>query len=182
MSDIQKKTYSNRNTYSLDIVFKCNDQESELKRLQQVLRKNPKDAEAHYRLGLLYDNLGHYKDALNSFRQAENLVRSTRVSKADIRRAIDSADHAFSQLVAGHYVKAVSLFESALELYPDFKRAQDGLKVAAGKINPPDTTREAASAGTDTSDSDVDQFAFKEQASKFRLKLSKSFKAIRIKM
>ncbi len=46
--------------------------EEKIEAYKQAIRINPDDAEAHTNLGLAYNNLGMYKEAIESFKQQEN--------------------------------------------------------------------------------------------------------------
>ena len=42
----------------------------ELEDAKEEVRKNPDDAEAHFNLGVAYENLGMYKEAIEPYKQA----------------------------------------------------------------------------------------------------------------
>ena len=48
----------------------ASDVEEEIEAYKQAIRINPDDAEAHYNLGVVYANLGMYKEAIESYKQA----------------------------------------------------------------------------------------------------------------
>ena len=83
--------------------------------------KNRDDAEAHYALGQTYANLGQYSEAIREYREATKLKEDD----PDIYYDLGVAHTKLAQ-----YDAAAAAFSKALEIDPDYYRAQDGLDEA----------------------------------------------------
>jgi Flp pilus assembly protein TadD len=88
---------------------------------KKYLADNPDDAEAHYALGQTYAGLGQYSEAIREYREAT-------------RRKEDDPDIFYDLGVAhtklAQYDAAAAAFSKALQIDPDYYRAQDRLDEA----------------------------------------------------
>jgi len=99
--------------------------ESQYKKAVEAYKKyldaNPDDAEAHYNLGQTYANLEQFSEAIREYRQATKL-------KADDPDMYFDLGMAHTKLA--QYEPAAAAFSKALEIDPDYYRAQDALDEA----------------------------------------------------
>lgn len=104
---------------------KRDEAEAEYKKAVDTYKKhldaNPDDAEAHYNLGQTYANLGQYSEAIREYRQATRLKNDD----PDIYYDLGVAHTKLAQ-----YEPASAAFSKALEIDPDYYRAQDALDEA----------------------------------------------------
>lgn len=104
---------------------KREDAEAEYKKAvetyQKHLETNPDDFEAHYNLGQTHANLGQYSEAIREYRQATRL----KTDDPDIYYDLGVAHTKLAQ-----YEPAAAAFSKALEIDPDYYRAQDALDEA----------------------------------------------------
>jgi tetratricopeptide (TPR) repeat protein len=104
---------------------KREEAEAEYKKTVQAYKKyfdtNDEDAEAHYNLGQTYANLGQYSDAIREYRAATKL----KDDDPDIYYDLGVAHTKLAQ-----YDAAAAAYSKALEIDPDYYRAQDGLDEA----------------------------------------------------
>ena len=104
---------------------KRDEAEAEYKKAVDTYKKhldgNPDDAEAHYNLGQTYANLGQYSEAIREYRQATRL----KTDDPDIYYDLGVAHTKLAQ-----YEPASAAFSKALEIDPDYYRAQDALDEA----------------------------------------------------
>jgi len=99
--------------------------ESQYKKAVEAYKKyldaNPDDAEAHYNLGQTYANLEQFSEAIREYRQATKL-------KADDPDMYFDLGIAHTKLA--QYEPAAAAFSKALEIDPEYYRAQDALDEA----------------------------------------------------
>lgn len=99
--------------------------ESQYKKAVEAYKKyldaNPDDAEAHYNLGQTYANLDQFSEAIREYRQATKL----KADDPDIYFDLGMAHTKLAQ-----YEPAAAAFSKALEIDPDYYRAQDALDEA----------------------------------------------------
>ena len=88
---------------------------------KKYLDANPDDAEAHYNLGQTYANLEQFSEAIREYRQATKL-------KSDDPDMYFDLGMAHTKLA--QYEPAAAAFSKALEIDPDYYRAQDALDEA----------------------------------------------------
>ena len=88
---------------------------------KKYFEENREDAEAHYALGQTYANLGQYSEAIREYREATKL----KDDDPDIFYDLGVAHTKLAQ-----YDAAAAAFSKALEIDPDYYRAQDGLDEA----------------------------------------------------
>jgi tetratricopeptide (TPR) repeat protein len=104
---------------------KPEEAESQYKKAVEAYKKyfesNPEDAEAHYNLGQAYSNLGQYSEAVREYRVATKLKNDD----PDIYYDLGMAHTKLAQ-----YDAAAAAFSKALEIDPDYYRAQDALNEA----------------------------------------------------
>lgn len=104
---------------------KRDEAETEYKKAVETYKKhldgNPDDAEAHYNLGQTYANLAQYSEAIREYRQATRL----KTDDPDIYYDLGVAHTKLAQ-----YEPASAAFSKALEIDPDYYRAQDALDEA----------------------------------------------------
>ena len=115
--------------------------ESQYKKAVEAYKKyldsNPDDAEAHYNLGQTYANLDQFSEAIREYRQATKL----KADDPDIYFDLGIAHTKLAQ-----YEPAAAAFSKALEIDPDYYRAQDALdearegikRIKAGKTHQED--------------------------------------------
>ena len=101
---------------------KSEEAQGEYKKAVEAYKKyfeeNRDDAEAHYALGQTYANLGNYSEAIREYREATKL----KTDDPDIYYDLGVAHTKLAQ-----YDAAAAAFSKALEIDPDYYRAQDGL-------------------------------------------------------
>jgi len=104
---------------------KRDEAEAEYKKAVAAYKKyfeeHDDDAEAHYALGQTYANLGQYSDAIREYREATKL-------KEDDPDMFYDLGVAYTKLA--QYDAAATAFSKALDIDPDYYRAQDGLDEA----------------------------------------------------
>jgi Flp pilus assembly protein TadD len=104
---------------------KREEAEAEYKKTVEAYKKyfeqNRDDGEAHYALGQTYANLGQFSDAIREYREATKLKEND----PDIYYDLGVAYTKLAQ-----YDAAAAAFSKALEIDPDYYRAQDGLDEA----------------------------------------------------
>jgi len=88
---------------------------------KKYYEKDREDAEARYALGQTYANLGQYSEAIREYREATKLKEDD----PDIYYDLGVAHTKLAQ-----YEPAAAAFSKALEIDPDYFRAQDGLDEA----------------------------------------------------
>lgn len=108
-----------------EAVQKREQAESQYKKAVEAYKKyldaNPDDAEAHYNLGQTYANLEQFSEAIREYRQATKL----KADDPDIYFDLGMAHTKLAQ-----YEPAAAAFSKALEIDPDYYRAQDALDEA----------------------------------------------------
>lgn len=104
-------------------------QEAE-KELQEALRLNPKDSENHKNMGSVLSRLGQTTEALKYYTQAVEL-------DPQCAEAYYEMGNVFMELEPGGN-KAVSAFEKALQIQPDFVRARVNYGNLLLELNRPD--------------------------------------------
>lgn len=92
---------------------------------KKYFEQNENDAQAHYDFGQTYAGLGQYSDAIREYREATKLK--------------DDDPDVFYDLGVAHtklaqYDQAAAAFQKALDIDPDYYRAQDGLDEAKAGI------------------------------------------------
>lgn len=104
---------------------KRDEAEAEYKKAVATYKKyfeeNDNDAEAHYALGQTYASLGQYSEAIRQYKEATKLKEND----ADMFYDLGVAYTKLAQ-----YDAAAAAFSKALEIDPDYYRAQDGLDEA----------------------------------------------------
>ena len=88
---------------------------------KKYLGENRDDAEAYYNLGQTYAGLAQYSEAIRQYREATK-------RKEDDPDVFYDLGVAYTKLA--QYDEAAAAFSKALEIDPDFYRAQDGLDEA----------------------------------------------------
>jgi tetratricopeptide (TPR) repeat protein len=84
---------------------------------EELVRKNPNDADAHRNLGITYHNYSHYQKAIASFKEAIRI-------KPEFAQAYYHLGNAYKELgnygspneVLGRYKKAVSAYKEVIRL------------------------------------------------------------------
>ena len=79
----------------------------ELEDAKEDVRKYPNDADAHYNLGIAYNNLGQYQEAIRI--------------KPDHARAHNNLGYAYDEL--GQYQNAIASYKEAIRIKPDYADA-----------------------------------------------------------
>jgi tetratricopeptide (TPR) repeat protein len=92
---------------------------------KKYFEQNENDAQAHYDFGQTYAGLGQYSDAIREYRESTKLK--------------DDDPDVFYDLGVAHtklaqYDQAAAAFQKALDIEPDYYRAQDGLDEAKAGI------------------------------------------------
>ena len=93
---------------------------------KKYLESNPDDAEAHYNIGQAYANLDQFSEAIREYRTATKL----KTDDPDMYYDLGVAHTKLAQ-----YEPAAAAFSKALEIDPDYYRAQDALDEAKEGIN-----------------------------------------------
>ena len=83
----------------------------ELEDAQKKVRQNPNDADAHYNLGVAYNNLGQHKEAIRI--------------KPDDAKAHNNLGVAYNNL--GQYQEAIASYKEAIRIKPDNATAHNNL-------------------------------------------------------
>ena len=111
-----------------------------IRSLENVIKTNPQNADAHMWLAMTYEDLGDYKNAKKYFTEAVSLdaryavvydVGSNKVESADIRRGwheIDGASNRSGYEKRG-YDQAITSFNLALKKNPRSAEAYAGLAI-----------------------------------------------------
>jgi tetratricopeptide (TPR) repeat protein len=92
---------------------------------KKYFEQNENDAQAHYDFGQTYAGLGQYSDAIREYREATKL----KDDDPDIFYDLGVAHTKLAQ-----YDQAAAAFQKALDIDPDYYRAQDGLDEAKAGI------------------------------------------------
>ena len=82
----------------------------ELENAQKKVQQNPNDAETHFELGIIYNNLSFYKDAIFSYKEAIRI-------KPDFLDAHFNLGLTYEKL--GYYQDAISSYKEALKINPN---------------------------------------------------------------
>jgi tetratricopeptide (TPR) repeat protein len=124
--------------------------------LKQAVKMNPDDAEAHYKLGTTYGNLGMYKEANDAYKQTIRI-------NPDSAEAYSGIGAVF--ITSSMYKEAIDAFNQAIRINPDFAEAHYNLACSyslLGSINKAlESLGKAIDAGFDDikhleNDSDLD--------------------------
>jgi tetratricopeptide (TPR) repeat protein len=92
---------------------------------KKYFEQNENDAQAHYDFGQTYAGLGQYSDAIREYREATKL----KDDDPDIFYDLGVAHTKLAQ-----YDQAAAAFQKALDIDPEYYRAQDGLDEAKAGI------------------------------------------------
>ena len=84
-------------------------QGEELENAQKKVQQNPNDAETHFELGIIYNNLSFYQDAIFSYKEAIRI-------KPDFLDAHFNLGLTYEKL--GYYQDAISSYKEALKINP----------------------------------------------------------------
>ena len=85
-------------------------QGGELEIAQKKVQQNPNDAETHFELGIIYNNLSFYQDAIFSYKEAIRI-------KPDFLDAHFNLGLTYEKL--GYYQDAISSYKEALKINPN---------------------------------------------------------------
>ena len=96
----------------------------ELEDTQEQVRRNPNDANAHYRLGNAYYRLGQYQEAIASYKKVLRI-------NPDQATAHYSLGNAYYRL--GQYQEAIASYKKVLRINPDHANAHYNLGVTYQK-------------------------------------------------
>ena len=95
-------------------------QGGELENAQKKVQQNPNDAETHFELGIIYNNLSFYKDAIFSYKEAIRI-------KPDFLDAHFNLGLTYEKL--GYYQDAISSYKEALKINPNDYDEEDLEKI-----------------------------------------------------
>ena len=97
------------------------DYEEALSYFEEVVKKNPRNADAYFYIGVCNGKLGRYTEAAEAFKQAIRI-------KPDYAEAHNYLGVAYAEL--GRYKEAVEAFKQAIRIKPDYAEAHNFLGVA----------------------------------------------------
>ena len=99
-------------------LFGCAGVSSLIDYREELVRKNPNDADAHRNLGITYHYSSHYQKAIASFKEAIRI-------KPDYAKAHGNLGSAYDEL--GQYQEAIVSYKEAIRIKPDHANAHHNL-------------------------------------------------------
>ena len=113
-----------------DLGYKEKDPEKQIEYYSKCLKLDPKNADAWNNIGIAFDDLGRYEEAIRCFDKA--LEIHPEYANAWCNKGFALAE--LGRYQNWRYEEALRCFEKAIEIDPEYEEAKNGKKLAEEKL------------------------------------------------